>query len=154
MTGPQLVQVSGFPLALERGYHPESHMWVLRVGPGRVRIGMDALGVETSGTLAELSFYALGSTLSRGRPFGQLEAAKFVGPLSSPVSGTLRSVNELVAADPGLVERDPYGDGWLIEAEVDDDLNGLAGLLTEPEEVTAWFSERVTRYRLEGVLAE
>ena len=52
-----------------------------RTGPGR--IGMDALGIETSGTLAELSFVPVGTELTAGRPFGQLEAAKFVGPLVS-----------------------------------------------------------------------
>jgi glycine cleavage system H protein len=150
----ELASVSGFPLALDRGYHPDSHMWVLGVETGRVRIGLDALGVETSGTLAELSFHPVKSALTKGRPFGQLEAAKFVGPLVSPVSGTLLAVNAKAALDPGLVERDPYGEGWLIEAQLEDEAAALAGLLSDPEEITAWFSARVVHYRLQGVLAE
>ena len=68
---------------------------------------MDALGVETSGSLSQLSFQPPGTELVAGRPFGQLEAAKFVGPLVSPVTGTLLAVNDAVAVDTGLVERDP-----------------------------------------------
>ena len=112
------VIVAGFPLALDRRYHAETHMWVLATGPGRVRIGMDPLGIETSGTLAQLSFVPVGTELTAGRPFGQLEAAKFVGPLVSPVSGAVLAVNDEVAMDAGLAERDPYGAGWLIEASL------------------------------------
>src|ERR1039458_10231728 len=85
--GEQVI-VAGFPLALDRRYQAETHMWVLPTDPGRARIGMDPLGIETSGTLAQLSFVPVGTQLTAGRPFGQLEAAKFVGPLVSPVSGT------------------------------------------------------------------
>jgi glycine cleavage system H protein len=150
----ELILVEGFPLALDRCYEPESHMWVLVSGSGRVRIGMDPLGIETSGTLAQLSFLAIGTNLSAGRPFGQLEAAKFVGPLLSPVSGALEAVNEAVALDAGLAERDPYGEGWLIEASVSSEGAQLDGLLSDPAEVTAWFAAKIAGYRLRGVIAE
>ncbi len=149
-----VVDVKGFPLALDRRYHPGTHMWVRQTAPGRARIGMDPLGVETSGTLAQLSFLAVGSELAAGRPFGQLEAAKFVGPLVSPVSGTVLAVNEAVAGDPGLAERDPFGDGWLIEAALSDADGELPTLLGDPDEITQWFSATVEDYRLKGVIAE
>ena len=148
-----LVVVAGFTLALDRRYQPETHMWVLETGPGRVRIGMDSLGIETSGTLAQLSFLATGTELTAGRPFGQLEAAKFVGPLISPVSGTLMTMNEEVASDPGLAERDPYGAGWLIEASTSETA-AAPPLLTEPAEITAWFTARIAHYRLNGLIAQ
>ncbi len=148
-----LQDVSGFALALDRGYQPATHMWVKLTEPGRVRIGMDPLGIETSGTLAQLALPATGTELIAGQPFGQLEAVKFVGPLTSPVSGTVRAVNPAAAADPGLVERDPFGDGWLIEADLADPAD-LDGLLADPEEITAWYAEKITEYRLSGAIAE
>ena len=155
MTAPaHLVTVAGFPLALDRCYHPETHMWALVSGAGRARVGMDAVGTETSGTLANLSFSPVGTVVVAGRPFGQLEAAKFVGPLVSPVSGCLVAVNEAVLGDPGLAERDPYGAGWLIEASMDDESEGLAGLLADPAELIAWFGARIAAYRAEGVIAQ
>lgn len=149
-----VVDVKGFPLALDRRYHPGTHMWVQRTALDRARIGMDPLGVETSGTLAQLSFIAVGSELAAGRPFGQLEAAKFVGPLVSPVSGTVLAVNEAVADDPGLAERDPFGDGWLIEVVLSDAGGELPALLGDPDEITRWFAATVEDYRLKGVIAE
>ena len=147
------IRLLGFPLALDRSYEPATHMWVLQAGEGVARIGMDPLGIETSGTLAQLSFQAVGTTLTAGRPFGQLEAAKFVGPLVSPVSGTLLAANEAVAADPGLAERDPFGAGWLIEVRLV--AAGLpGGLLSDPDEITAWFVGKVEEYQLKGVLAQ
>jgi glycine cleavage system H protein len=129
-------------------------MWVLPAGPGRARLGMDALGIETNGTLAQLSFLAVGAELAADGPFGQLEAAKFVGPLVSPVSGTVLAVNEAVAADPGLAERDPYGAGWLIEVGLSDADGELPALLSAADEITRWFAGKVADYRLKGVIAE
>jgi glycine cleavage system H protein len=149
-----LVQVAGFPLALGLLYQPETHMWVLPAGAARARIGMDALGIETSGTLAELSLPPVRAEIAAGRPFGQLEAAKFVGPLVSPVSGVVLAVNEAVAADPGLAEREPYGAGWLIEAELTSLAEELPGLLCDPEEITRWFAAAVEDYRRKGVIAQ
>ena len=146
-------KVRGFPLALDRGYHPDSHMWVKLISPGTVRIGMDPLVLEASGTLAELSLPAAGAELAAGRPFGQLEAVKFVGPLTSPVSGTVLACNAAAAADPGLVERDPFGDGWLIEAELND-ADELGTLLSKAEEITAWYAAGIEEYRLSGAIAE
>ncbi len=147
-----LTEVSGFPLALDRGYHPDTHMWVAVLAPGLVRIGMDPLGVETSGTLAQLALPAPATELAAGQPFGQLEAVKFVGPLTSPVSGTVRAVNEAAAADPGLVERDPFGAGWLIEAELSEQAQ-LGGLLEDPGQITAWYAAKIAEYRRSGAIA-
>jgi glycine cleavage system H protein len=151
--GP-LVRVHGFPLALDRRYQADTHMWVRLLAPDRATIGMDPLGIETSGTLAELSFLAVGADLAAGQPFGQLEAAKFVGPLVSPVSGTVLAVNDAVLADPGLAERDPFGAGWLIEARLSDPGRDLPPLLSDPEQITRWFAAKVGDYRREGVIAQ
>jgi glycine cleavage system H protein len=154
MSSEERVTVAGFALALDRCYQPDTHMWVLLDQPGRARIGMDALGIETSGTLAELSFAGVGTELIAGRPFGQLEAAKFVGPLVSPVSGWVLAANNEVVRDPGLAERDPYGAGWLIEAELNKTGGELFGLLADPDEIAAWFAAKIADYRLKGVIAE
>ncbi|HUZ56935.1 MAG TPA: hypothetical protein VMU94_31000 [Streptosporangiaceae bacterium] len=156
-TGPAssaaMRDVHGFALALDRSYQPATHMWVKLTAPGRVRIGIDPLGVETSGTLAQLSLPAAGTNLTAGRPFGEMEAVKFVGPLSSPVSGTVRAVNSAAADNPGLVERDPFGDGWLIEAELADPAD-LDALIADPEEITTWYAAKIAEYRLSGAIAE
>ena len=149
----EIVEVAGFGVALDRAYDGAGHFWVSMIGPDRARIGMDALGVETSGTIAQLAFLPVGEQLKRGESFGSLEAAKFVGPLTSPLSGTVTAVNDAVVADPALVERDPYGDGWLVDLELTDPTE-LSELVSGAQPIRVWFEAEVEDYRMKGVLAE
>jgi len=104
--------------------------------------------------LGQLSLEPVRAQLVADRPFGQLEAAKFVGPLVSPVTGTVLAVNHAVIANADVLERDPYGEGWLIEAALGDGSAGLEDLLSDPAELTAWFAAKIAGYRLRGVIAE
>ena len=149
----EIVEVAGFGVALDRAYDGTGHFWVSIIGPDRARIGMDALGVETSGTIAQLAFLPAGENLKRGEAFGSLEAAKFVGPLTSPLSGTVSATNDAVVADPALVERDPYGAGWLIELDLADP-GELSDLVSGSQPIRVWFEAEVEDYRMKGVLAE
>ncbi|HZI36982.1 MAG TPA: glycine cleavage system protein H [Acidimicrobiia bacterium] len=153
MPSDEIIEVAGFGVALDRAYDGTGHFWVSVIAPDRARIGMDALGVETSGTIAQLAFLPLGDHLKRGEAFGSLEAAKFVGPLTSPLSGTVSAANDAVVADPSLVERDPYGAGWLIELDLADP-GELARLVSGAQPIKVWFEAEVEDYRMKGVLAE
>jgi glycine cleavage system H protein len=146
--------VKGFEVRVDRLYDLEHHMWIELLGDDRVRIGMDSLGVETSGTLAHLSAVSMGTVIPRGEPFGSLEAEKYVGPLVAPLSGTIVAVNEEVFADPKKVESDPYDSGWMIEMEPSDLAAERAGLIEGTNVIAERFAQKVTEYRLEGVLAE
>jgi len=148
-----LTTVAGFAVDLARAYDPETHLWVQDVGEGRFRLGLDALGVETSGTLAAVAFVAPGTEVVRGEPFGSMEAAKFVGPLILPLTGNVVAVNEAVQADPSVVERDPYGAGWLVEVAAVAPAEFLP-FVRGDEAVASWFAAAVQDYRLKGVLAE
>lgn len=149
----EITEVAGFGVALDRAYDPAGHFWVTMVAPNRARIGLDALGVETSGTIAQLAFLAVGEQLKRGEAFGSLEAAKFVGPLNSPLSGTVAATNDAVVADPALVERDPYGAGWLVEVDIADP-GEIGELISGAHPIRVWFEAEVEDYRMKGVLAE
>ena len=146
--------VRGFAVRTSFAFDLEHHTWVDRIGEARARVGMDSLGLETSGTLAQLAFVEVGTALKRGEQFRSLEAEKFVGPIVSPISGVVVAVNAGVAAHPGAVQRDPYGEGWMIEVETAD-LEGELVLLVRGEDaIVAAFERRIHEYRMEGVLAE
>ena len=149
----QQIEIDGYALALDRAYQPDDHLWVQPLDGGRARVGMDPLGLETSGTLAQLAFESVGTTVARGEPFGSLEAAKFVGPLVAPISGTIVAHNVDALVDPGLVERDPFGRGWLVELAPSAPDEELA-LLLRGDAVRPWFEGRLADYRLRGVIAE
>lgn len=145
--------VRGFAVAMDRAYDPDTHFWAMRDESGNVRIGMDSLGVEISGTLAQLALGKVGTAVERGTSFGTLEAEKFVGPLVTPLSGVVMAINDAVMKDPGVVERDPYGEGWLMEIAPSRD-EEFHRLLSDAAAIVAKFEEKVREYRIEGVLAE
>jgi len=148
------IMVKGFEVRPDLAYDFEYHMWVEDLSDGRVRIGMDSLGVETSGTLAHLVMVEPGTELSRGEPFGSLEAEKYVGPLVAPLSGRVVAVNDTVLSNPALVQSDPYQKGWMVELEVTHWEEERSNLVSGEDRVKARFAQKITEYRLEGVLAE
>ena len=147
-------QVDGFEIRTELTYDIEAHLWIAVLDSGNPAVKCAPLGLETFGTLAQIAIDEPPVQLQRGVQFGSMEAEKFVGTLVSPISGRLVKRNQAVLVDPGLVERDPYGDGWLIEVEVTDHPATLPYLVSGVAAVTEAFEKRVAAYRLEGVLAE
>lgn len=151
MSSPTTIAVNGFRLAAGRHYDRETHLWV-DVRAGGVRCGFDALGSETSGDIVAVSFEPVGTRIARGDAFGNLEAAKFVGPLIAPLSGTIRAHNADVIARPGLLNQDPL-DHWLIEIEPDRLDDELPLLLHEASELRTWFEAEIERFQKEGMVA-
>lgn len=147
------VVIDGFQLRCDRAYDTAEGLWVVAVGAGVYRIGVNALTADSYGALAQLVIDAAGTAVTRGEPFGSLEAAKFVGPLLSPLTGTVRTVNAAVIEDPGLVLAAPYDDGWLVEVAVTGDDPGL-DLLVDGDPARAWFARTVADHRAQGLVAE
>ena len=146
--------ISGFEMRIDLAYDMETHMWAQVISPERVRIGMDPLGLETAGTLAQLQYSPVGTFVGQNAEMGSLEAEKFVGPLKSPLSGTVLAVNDDSVANPSTVKSDPFGDGWMIElapSALDDE---LAGLTSGRPDILTEFAGKVAEYRRDGVLAE
>lgn len=153
LAGSGWFEVEGYRLSADRLYDPELHLWVeIKDGSGRARIGFDPLGRETRGDVVELSMIEAGSEVGRGKPFGNLEAAKFVGPLESPLSGIVAAVNPDVLANPRLLNEDTDRN-WLVEVDLAD-RSELERLLKGEENVRPWFAAEVERYRRQGVVAE
>lgn len=144
--------VAGYDLVAGRRYDPDTHMWVDLTPDGRALIGIDPLGRETSGDVVALSLREPGTALRRGQPFGDLEAAKFVGPLIAPLSGEVVACNELVLADPGLLNSDPASN-WLVTIQPLE-IAELDGMLRGEDEVAPWFAAEVERFRRQGAIAE
>jgi glycine cleavage system H protein len=147
------ITIDGFEVDVGLAYDIEAHLW-LRFNEGSVFVGVDPLGIETFGTLSQISLEDPPLDLDRGVQFGSMEAEKFVGTLSSPIAGRLVAVNEAVVLAPAIAERDPYGEGWLIEIHTDVRPDDLAYLVNGVDAVTEAFEKRIAAYRLEGVLAE
>ncbi len=161
MTTETIVTAGPYRLPADRHYDAGTHLWVAplassgRAGAaatGRVRCGFDPLGSETSGDVVALSFAPVGTRVERGGELGTIEAAKFVGPLLSPVAGRVAAHNPAVLADPALLNRDPL-EHWMVELEIADE-SALDGLLTGADAVRGWFESEIERFRRKGMIAE
>ncbi len=97
----------------------EDHLWVLEMGQ-TVRIGLSDYAQEQLGEILSASMGEVGKFLEPGDTFGEVESQKTVVELASPVTGTIRAVNDAMVEDPTLINVDPYGKGWLVEVEIDD----------------------------------
>jgi glycine cleavage system H protein len=133
----------------DRYYERERHLWLQRdAKSGRVRVGIDAIGLESLGELAYVTLCAVGTTVARGEPVGSLEAAKMTSAVVAPVGGTVVARNDAVLRDPLLANEDPYGRGWLFELEPAAWDEEAAGLVFG-EAVAAWAADRIERLREE-----
>jgi glycine cleavage system H protein len=150
---PGVEMVEGFGVRLDLAHDPLTRTWLERRPGGRVRVGLDPLEVEASGTVAAVALLPQGTTVARGEQIGSLEAEKFVGPLHSPLAGTVEAVNQEVLAHPAEVDRDPYG-AWLVEICPEPGAWERSELVEGEQAVRSWFARAVDEYRRKGVLAE
>jgi glycine cleavage system H protein len=97
----------------------EDYAWILDMGE-TARIGLSEYAQEQLGEIISLTIAEIGKFVERGEALGELESQKTVIELASPLSGTVRAVNESVIEDPSLINIDPYGKGWLVEIEMED----------------------------------
>ena len=74
---------------------------------------------------------AVGDSFEAGQALGEVESTKSVSDVYAPVAGTVSAVNTALDGNPELVNSDPYGEGWLVELTVTDEVAGLTapGLL-------------------------
>lgn len=85
---------------------------------GIVQIGITDYAQGELGDIVYVELPAVGTQVNKMDVFGTIEAVKAVSELFSPVSGEVVEINEGLEGDPALVNRDPYGDGWMIKLQV------------------------------------
>lgn len=89
------------------------HQWYIGED-GVYTVGVSDYLQDTAGDVLYVSLPAPGSPVSRGEPFGSIESGKWVGQVYAPCDGTVESVNGRFQTEPGLLNRDPYQEGWLV----------------------------------------
>jgi glycine cleavage system H protein len=110
-------------------YTPE-HEYVARTGdPSVVRVGITDFAQGELGDVVFVNLPKPGQRLDAHESFGTIEAVKAVSELYSPVAGEVVEVNSALDGDPAVVNRDPYGDGWMVSLRVADP-KALGALLT------------------------
>ena len=108
--------------------YSNDHEWVSVEG-NIATIGITDFAQSQLGDIVFVDIPTLDETLVAGDVFGSIEAVKTVSDAFTPVSGTVIEMNEALDGDPALVNKDAYGEGWMIKIE-----------MSNPEEVDALMS--------------
>ena len=103
----------------ELRYYRE-HQWVRASDDGVGVIGISFFAQEELGDIVYVDLGETGADLTREGKFGEVESVKTVSDLFTPVSGTVVEVNVLLGEEPGLVNDDPYGAGWMLRVKMID----------------------------------
>ena len=99
-------------------YHPE-HDWA-RIEGDEATLGITWYAQDTLGELVHYEPPAVGATVAKDSPYGEVESVKAVSDVIAPLSGEVIDVNQQVVDSPETVNDDPYGAGWLIRIRLSD----------------------------------
>lgn len=97
--------------------YSKDHEWV-RVEGSVAYIGITDFAQSELGDVVYVEIETEGETLNAEEVFGTVEAVKTVSDLFMPVSGKIAEVNPKLVTNPENVNKDPYGDGWMIKVEM------------------------------------
>lgn len=102
-------------------YYTEDHEWLRLNDDGTATVGITEFAEGELGDIVFVELEPEGTELSAGDVYGTVEAVKTVSELFMPMSGTIIEVNDSLESAPEQVNEDPYGDGWMVVIELEDE---------------------------------
>jgi len=125
-------------------YYYEEDTW-LKIEGDKIRIGMTDFFQQAAGDIVYVDLPFEGDEIKRGQPFGKAQSSKWIGKLIAPISGVIEEVNYELDSDSTIINKDPYGYGWVIvvtplafEEEKGSLIHGL-------EAVTEWIKRQIAK---------
>ena len=97
--------------------YTKDHEWVKLEGDHAL-VGITAFAAEQLGDIVFLDVYTVGETVEKEDVFGTIEAVKTVSDMLLPVGGEVVEFNEALESNPGLVNSDPFGAGWIVKVKI------------------------------------
>ncbi len=106
--------------------YTEDHEWI-KVDGDFVSVGITDFAQNELGDIVFVEVETVDEELDKGEAFGTIEAVKTVSDLFMPIAGTVVEFNENLESDPEAINKDPFGDGWIVKIKVADtsELDGL-----------------------------
>ena len=97
--------------------YTKDHEWAKLEG-AVATVGVTDHAQRELGDIVFVELPKVGASVKAGESFGTIEAVKTVAELYAPVAGTIEAVNTALSADAGVINQDPYGNGWIIKVKV------------------------------------
>jgi glycine cleavage system H protein len=140
------MEIQGYNMP-EDLYYEGNHLWVRDEGDLLV-VGMDDFGQKMAGDIVYVQLPDEGKKLKMGKKFAKVESGKWLGKVFAPVNGELVEVNEELETNPGLINEDCYGKGWMYKVKADDKAE-LEQLIKGPEAIEKWVLADIEKYSQE-----
>jgi glycine cleavage system H protein len=99
--------------------YTKEHEW-MKIDGDQGTIGITEFAQKELGDIVFIEVETVGETLDIEEPFGTIEAVKTVSDMFMPVSGEVLEFNEALESNPEIVNKDPYGEGWIIKIKIND----------------------------------
>ncbi len=136
-------QIRGCEIPEHLYYDVDNNIWLRDDGDEQVTVGLTSYAVELLGEVVSCTLRTVGKGVKKEKSCATVETRNWVGPVKVPVNGEIVAVNDRLAVAPELINRDPYGEGWLVRIRVTDWENSKAGLVTGLEETLGSFEARM-----------
>ena len=137
------MEIEGYQVP-EELYYEENHFWVRPEGDLLV-MGMDDFAQKMAGEVVYVQLPDEGKKVKAGKKFAKLESGKWLGKVFGPVNGELVAVNEELEENPGLINEDCYGRGWMYKIKPDD-MSEVENLLKAPADIEKWLRADIEKY--------
>ena len=146
-----MANIEGYNMPDDLIYHEED-TWI-KVEGDQVRIGMTDFFQQAAGDIVYVDLPFEGDEVQQGEPFGKAQSSKWIGKLIAPLSGTIDEVNYELDSDSTIINKDPYGEGWVIvltPSELEGEKEGLIEGLEAVTDMIKRHIEKAERLKEEG----
>jgi len=112
--------------------YTKDHEWVRIEGDGTCTVGITDYAQEQLGELVYVELPEIDTEVEQGVESGVIESVKAAGDLKSPVTGSVVEVNESLGDEPGKINEDPMGEGWIFKVKLAE-ASGVDDLMDQAE---------------------
>ncbi len=137
------MKIKDYDLPDELYYHNE-HAWAKPEPDGRVRVGMSDFFQKAAGEVVYVDLPFEDDDIGQGETVGKVQSSKWVGKLVAPLSGKIVEVNGDLEGQSTLINKDPYGAGWIMVV-APSDWEGEKGVLLHGDTVPAWLEGEIKK---------
>jgi len=121
-------------------YYSERHMW-LRVDGDTGIVGVTDFTQKAAGEVTYIELPEEGDEVEADELIGSLETGKWMGKLYATVSGEIIAINEDLEDEPGMINEDPYGNGWIVKIKIAD--SSEVDDLMQTDKLAAWLEKEI-----------
>lgn len=137
------MEYKGYNLPEDLAYE-KHHYWIMVEGD-LIVMGMSDFAQKLAGDIVFIQLPDEGKKIKLGKKFAKVESGKWLGKIYAPCNGILDSVNESLEEDPGLINKDCYGQGWIYKIKPND-MAELDTLIQGRDAIQSWMDEEIEKY--------